>query len=54
MKVYPVVTKSDLKRFIRLPYKLYKNDPVWVPPLIDEQLSQFDAKLNPTLDHCEY
>jgi len=54
MNIHPVITKSDLKRFIGLPYRLYKNDPVWVPPLLDEQFSQFDAKRNPTLDHCEY
>lgn len=54
MKIRPVTTKNDLKRFIRFPYQLYKNDPVWVAPLLDEQRSQFDAKLNPMLDHCEY
>lgn len=54
MHIYPVSTKSDLKRFIDLPYKLYQNDPVWVPPLLDEQFSQFDKKRNPMLDHCEY
>ncbi|MEI6048332.1 MAG: hypothetical protein WCS03_05495 [Bacteroidota bacterium] len=54
MNLHPVTTKSDLKRFIRFPYTLYKNDQVWVPPLLDEQISQFDAKRNPTLDHCEY
>jgi hypothetical protein len=54
MNIHTVTTKSDLKKFIRFPYKLYKNDPVWVPPLLDEQFSQFDQKRNPTLDHCEY
>src|SRR5512136_882702 len=54
MNIRPVVSKSDLKRFISLPYRLYMDDPVWVPPLKDEQFSQFDAKRNPTLDHCEY
>jgi GNAT superfamily N-acetyltransferase len=54
MHIRPVRLKADLKRFITLPYKLYKNDPVWVPPLRDEQYSQFDPKRNPTLDHCEY
>ncbi len=54
MEIHLVNAKSDLKRFIHLPYKLYKNDPVWIPPLLDEQFSQFDAKRNPTLDHCEY
>lgn len=54
MNIIQVSLKSDLKRFIHFPYTLYKDDPVWVPPLIDEQFSQFDAKRNPTLDHCEY
>jgi len=54
MNLYCVTTKSDLKRFIRFPYKLYKNDLTWVPPLLDDQFSQFDEKRNPTLNHCEY
>jgi GNAT superfamily N-acetyltransferase len=54
MQIRPVITKTDLKRFIKIPYNLYRNDPVWVPQLIDEQFSQFDPKRNPTLDHCEY
>ena len=54
MEILTVNTKSDLKRFIQLPYKLYKNDPVWIPPLRVEQSGQFEPKRNPTLDHCEY
>lgn len=54
MKITRVLTKSDLIRFIKLSYQIYKNDPVQVPPLLDEQKSQFDAKRNPTLDHCKY
>jgi GNAT superfamily N-acetyltransferase len=54
MNITRVITRSDLYRFIKLPYQLYKNDPVWVPPLLDEQKSQFDAKRNPTLDHLKY
>jgi hypothetical protein len=54
MKITQVIAKSDLIRFIKLPYQIYKNDPVWVPPLLDEQKSQFDAKRNPTLYHCKY
>jgi hypothetical protein len=54
MNIHPVTSKSDLKRFIHFPYTLYKNDKLWVPPLLDEQFSQFDTKRNPTLEHCEY
>jgi GNAT superfamily N-acetyltransferase len=54
MKIHIVTTKADLRRFIKLPYRLYKEDPVWVAPLLDEQKSQFDARRNPMLDHCDY
>jgi GNAT superfamily N-acetyltransferase len=54
MNILPVKTKKDLAAFINLPYHLYKNDPVWIPPLRSEQRSQFDPKRNPLLDHCEW
>jgi GNAT superfamily N-acetyltransferase len=54
MRVHPVTNKKDLSNFITLPYRLYKHDPVWVPPLRDEQRGQFDPKRNPLLDHCQW
>jgi len=54
MKISKVSSSSGLKKFIRLPYRLYRDDPVWVPPLITEVKGQYDRKRNPTLDHCEY
>jgi hypothetical protein len=54
MKITGVSSPRQLKQFIDLPYNLYKNDPVWVPPLRSEIFGQFDKKRNPTLDHLEY
>ena len=54
MKIIPVTTQAELKKFIRFPYRHYKKDPVWVPPLLSEVSKQFDRKRNPTLDHCEF
>jgi hypothetical protein len=54
MQIRPVQTKRDMRAFIGLPYQLYKNDPIWVPPLKDEQHGQFDPKRNPLLNHCTY
>jgi GNAT superfamily N-acetyltransferase len=54
MKITEVSSHRQLKQFIDLPFTLYKNDPVWVPPLRSELFGQFDRKLNPTLDHLEY
>lgn len=33
VSVRPVENKKDRKAFIKLPYKIYKNDPHWVAPL---------------------
>jgi GNAT superfamily N-acetyltransferase len=54
MNITKVKSPVELNTFINLPYQHYKNDPVWVPPLLDEQRGQFDHIRNPLLDHCEY
>lgn len=54
MQIVQVQTPADLHAFIDLPYQLYKDDPVWVPPLRSEQESQFVPAKNPMLDHCTY
>ena len=54
MQIRLVENKADLRRFIELPYQLYRNDPIWVPPLRREQWAQFDARRNPMLGHCDY
>lgn len=54
MEIRKVESKGDLRRFIEFPYRLYRDDPIWVPPLRGEQWSQFNPKRNPMLDHCEY
>ncbi|MBN2085908.1 MAG: hypothetical protein JW748_11870 [Anaerolineales bacterium] len=54
MEIRTVRTKKELAGFIDLPYRLYRRDPVWVPPLRSDQWHQFDPKRNPMLGHCEY
>jgi GNAT superfamily N-acetyltransferase len=54
MEITQVSSSRDLKTFINLPYQVYKNDPVWVPPLRSDQIGQFDKVKNPFLEHCEY
>ena len=52
-RVKSVVNRRDLKEFIRLPYRLYKDDPVWVPPLLMEEKKKYAPKTNPMLVHCD-
>jgi len=53
INIKSVQTKKDLKQFIMLPFKLYKNDPHWVAPLIMDQKNFFNPKKNPYYEHSE-
>ncbi len=35
--VRPVDTRAERKRFIRLPWRIYRDDPCWMPPLVMSQ-----------------
>jgi GNAT superfamily N-acetyltransferase len=54
MHIRPVTTRKELNTFISLPYQVYRYDPIWVPPLRNEQRGQFDPRRNPLLEHCEW
>lgn len=54
MNIRAINSDGDLKKFINLPYSIYKNDPMWVPPLRMELKGQFNRVKNPMLDHTVY
>jgi ribosomal protein S18 acetylase RimI-like enzyme len=54
MKIHPVEDQKDLSRFINFPYRFYRDDTNWVPPLRSELKAQFNPAKNPMLDHCDY
>ena len=54
MEITPVSGKHDLREFINLPYRLYRDDKTWIPPLRSEQRAQYMLDSNPMLKHCEY
>jgi GNAT superfamily N-acetyltransferase len=53
LDVRPVVSKRDLTTFIKLPWRLYRNDPLWVPPLVSERRQFLDRAKNPWFEHGE-
>ncbi len=44
IEIRAVSSKKDEKEFIRLPWKIYKGDPNWVPPLIADFKTIFSPK----------
>jgi GNAT superfamily N-acetyltransferase len=53
VEVRPVRTRGELKRFIRLPWRIYRNEPLWVPPLVYERRRFLDRSKNPFFSHGE-
>jgi hypothetical protein len=49
----PVSGRRDLDSFIKLPFRLYRDDPNWVPPLLYTERHRFDPKTNPFLQHAD-
>ena len=47
ISVKKVSTKSELNNFIKFPWKIYKGNKYWVPPLLMEQKVLLDKKKNP-------
>ncbi|WP_434036149.1 GTP cyclohydrolase [Formosa sp. 4Alg 33] len=42
-----VLTKKELKAFVKFPFELYKGSPYWVPPIISEEMEVFNKETNP-------
>jgi len=45
--------KSQVKRFVQFPHKLYKDCPQWVPPLDIDAYAQLNPKKHPFYEHSE-
>ncbi|RKZ05485.1 N-acetyltransferase [Candidatus Fermentibacteria bacterium] len=48
-----VKSKGQLREFIDLPFRLYKDDPCWVPPVKHFQKELFDRKKHPFHEHSD-
>jgi hypothetical protein len=53
VEVIPISTKSEQDQFLRLPWRLYKDDPAWVPNLLMLQKETLSPKHNPFFDSGE-
>ncbi|MGE5340797.1 MAG: N-acetyltransferase [Candidatus Omnitrophota bacterium] len=53
VEIKVVETKRDLKRFVKFPFEIYKDDPNWVPPLILDDMELFNPQKNPAYESAE-
>ena len=53
IKIKEVTTKSELKKFVKFPLKLYKNCQNYVPPLTGDEINNFNPKKNLSYTYSE-
>jgi hypothetical protein len=53
VSIRPVRTRRELKRFVKVPFRLHRNHPLWVAPLIFERMEFLHRGKNPYFEHAE-
>src|SRR6478609_4325947 len=53
MQISEVKTAGDIREFLELPVRLYKDEPNWIRPLDNDVEAVFDDKKNKTFRHGE-
>lgn len=53
VEIREVLNKSDLKKFVVYPNRLYKDVPQYMPPFVSEDMADWDPRKNPAFSYCE-
>jgi len=53
VEIQEVKSKKDFKAFLLFPWKVYRGDPNWVPPLLADVKEKLDVRRNPFFEHAE-
>ncbi|MGI6570242.1 MAG: hypothetical protein ACOX27_04150 [Caldicoprobacterales bacterium] len=53
LKVVEVRTKKQLKKFVTFPFKLYSDNPYWIPPLLVDEMNTLRWDKNPAFSYCK-
>ena len=53
IQIKEVTSLKELKTFIRFPFKLYRDNPFWVPTLMFDELNTLRRDKNPAFEYCD-
>ena len=48
-----ITSKKDMKQFVMFPFSLYENNKFWVPPIIKDEIDNFDVNKNPVFKNAD-
>lgn len=51
--IVEATSKKQLLEFVKFPFKLFKDNSYWIPPLINDELETFDKTKNPVFKNAE-
>jgi GNAT superfamily N-acetyltransferase len=54
LTVRPVGDRRGREAFLDLPWRLYRDDPMWVPPIKSSARKELEPETNPFLRHCDF
>jgi hypothetical protein len=43
----------DFKVFAKLPYRIYKNNAYWIPPILNDEIKTLNPATNPAFTQCD-
>ena len=46
-------TRREIKRFVLCPFSLYRKNKYWVPPIIKDEIANFNPKKNPVFKNAD-
>lgn len=53
LSIQPAQTPEERMEFIRFQWKVYQDDPYWVPPLVSERVEFLDRDRHPFYEHAD-
>jgi hypothetical protein len=53
IEIRQATTPKEREAFVKFPWRVYKDDPNWVPPLISDQLTYLDPQKNVFFTNAE-
>jgi len=51
--IHEVISKKELKQFVKFPFKLFAGCKYWIPPLIKGEMDSLRKDVNPAFDYCD-
>jgi len=53
LRIYPVTSRNDLKRYIHLPAQIHRDHPNWVPPIYMDEWYYYNPKKNDAFQYSD-